>query len=170
MCPTLPSFNSAYGVLKNTIIGGNQFLQTSILSDFINLFLRKFCRAASFTSICGAVFNFVCVVIFRSIPTKITQIIILRIPIIVATLHSFGSFTNKRFHNKFVWSNNDAFIVFPQSKVRSWIVFVYGRFFYLSGKNRPYLPTIRHFVNAFKTYYIAPFFHNNPHIKSIGIL
>ena len=170
MRPPFPIFNSAYGVLINPIISGNQSLQTIILSNFINLFLSKFCRPASFSAISGSVFNFVGMIVFRSIPSKIIQMIVIWVAVVVAAFHTNWSRPYKSIHNQFMRLTYQLPIVFPQRKIWTQIMFVDCNFFKFTRLNRLNLTAIRNLIYSFKTYYIAPLFHNNSRSNNMGIL
>jgi len=170
MLPTHTRFYSAYGICTNAVIKCNETLQAGILSNRINLYASKFSCATILSAISSPMSNSIGLVIFRRIPSKITQMIILWIAVIMATFHSFWSFAYKCFQNKFVWSNLSLFVVFPQASIRSTIMFIKCQFFNSVGFYGKYSAVIRNLVESFKTNCIAPFFHDVPHINNKGRL
>ena len=168
--PAYARLDSAYSASTNTIINSYKALQTIILTDCINLYSSKFSCSAIFSAIGSPVFNFISVIIFSCVPSKIAQMVILRVSIIMATFHSKWSFAYKRFKNKLMWSCNSNFIVFPQTNKRTIVSFTDCKFFNFIGFYRKNLTIIRNFIDSFKTDYFTPFFHNSTHMYNKGTL
>ena len=170
MLPTHTRFYSTYGICTNAIIKCNEAVQSGILSNRINLYASKFSCATILSAISSPVPNFISMVILSCIPSKITQMIILWITVIMATLHSFWSFAYKCLKNKFMRSDLSLFVVCPQTAIRPSVMFVNCQFFNCIGFYSKYSAVVRNLVESFKTNCIAPFFHDVPHINNKGRL
>ena len=170
MLPTHTRFYSAYGICTNAIIKCNESLQAGILSNRINLYASKFSCATILSAISSPMSNSIGLVILSCIPSKITQMIILWITVIMATLHSFWSFAYKCLQDKFMWFNLRVCVVFPQSSIRTTVMFTNCHLFDCIGFYGKNSAVVRNFVKTFKADYITPFFHHIPLMYSKGRL
>jgi len=170
MTPSFSRFDSAYGVLLNAIIGGNFTLQSGIRKDGVDLRCGQFSRSASFATVGGAMFNAIKLIIARRIPSQVCKAVVPRITVVMATLHAFWSWANKRRQNQSMWPHNFLLVSFPKIHKRTQIVNVLCVSLNLVGFNRSHTTVIRNFVHTFKTDNRFPIFHANPLNMTMGML
>lgn len=159
MRPSFFIFNAAYGASLNAIINSYFALKTIVFSNFINLLLCQFCRAAAFAAICCSMFDFVCMIVFRRIPTKIFKTIVGYIAIIMTPFFFVGARTNKSHKNQSVNSKHFWFVLLPKKNKRARVIFQNGRFFQPFSFYIPYPTNVRNFIYSGISGYWHPMFH-----------
>ena len=170
MRPSFAAFYSANGVFFYTIISRYLLLQASIFSYCSNLILSKFCSSTSFASIRSSMFYSVKLIVSRSIPSKIVNMIIARISIVMTSFKSFLTFSNKCSQYQRMRFANFDFIKFPQSNIRSIVYFRFCWDFDFPSFNGFYVSKIRNFIKTFKPNNRKPNFHSFAHMYNMGIL
>ena len=170
MRPTLTTFDSANGVLKNAIFSGNDTLEPCILSNQVDLNLSKLGRTAPLTPIGSPMFNSICLIVCRGIPSKIMEMVMPRIPIIMAAFHSFGSCANEGRKHQSVWSNYLLLSILPYVKKWPIVTEMRGWFFHLPRRAGIKIAKVRNPVESFVPNNINKNFHDYPRSNSMGIL
>ena len=168
MCPTLPTLDPADGAITNAVVSSNQPLQPRVFADRINLGLRQFVCAAPLSAIGRAVQNLVCMVVFAGIPTKIADVVIRRIAVIVATLHAIWARADERRQNQSVWAANLDLVPTPKTKERAGVARAYRGLFDPIGYCVSHSAMIRDFVKTFVPDDCFPVFHNRNHTILCG--
>ena len=170
MSPTHPAFYPADLTWFDAIIGGNQPLKSAVRPNSNNLRCGQFGVSASFASICGSVRNLVGVVVLCRVPSKVVNVVVLWISVVVAAFHAQRARSDKRFQHQRMRSANCLLAIFPQRDKWPPIRFADCQGFYFVGLSVFYSSKIGHFVNAFVTHNIAPIFHRSNHIAVKGML
>jgi hypothetical protein len=168
MSPALPRLNTTNGVFTNAIFSRYFSLKARICADRPNLCLGQFGRSAAFTTIRSAVFGAIQLIVARRIPTKIANVVIPRIAVIVATLHALWSGANKCGQHQRMRLKNFKFVVFPQSQKRAIIKFVFCKNFNSFGFCGTHSAIVRNFVKTFISFNIKPNFHGSPFMLHMG--
>jgi len=173
MRPSNSIFYSGNLAGTHTIIYSYFFLRPHIGTNIQNLFFSQFSSSALFSSIRSAVFNPVSLIVGGSIPTKIVNMVIQWVSVIVAAFMSCFWIAIKCAKN---YSSNAAkfvFVLFPQKNSRTTIIFGNRRFFYKTSFYCPNSPKIGCFVKVFESRYRFPNFisHSNiPITADMGII
>ena len=170
MRPPFTRFDSADSVLANTIIGCNFALKPRIGANGAHLRFGQFGRRASLSSIGSAVFNAIKLVVSGRVPTKIAQMVIPRISVVMAALHAFRPWANKSGQNQCVWLKNLNFVVFPQPNKRAIFLFIKRVSFFAPRSNGSQSPSVRDLINTFVPNNSFPSFHVFPRRLHMGIL
>ena len=159
ICPSSAGFNPAYGALPDAVFLCDYSLQTTIGPNSRNLSGCKLCCSASLATICRSVSNFVCMICFGSIPSKISKHIILTVSIVMASFHSSWFSPDKRTQNGCMNSDHLWFVVLPQQHKWARIGFKYRSLFDFSALYRTYTAKVRNLINSFKIGDWQPVFH-----------
>lgn len=161
MGPTLSAFNTTDGVFPDTVISSYFPLKTGISSDRVNLFLSKLRCSAALTPVGCTVSDFIRVVVFARVPTKIIKPVVLRVSIIMAAFKALWPFAYKCLQNHCMWAHRLLTVVSPQHEKWTLIGRVDWLRLYFSRLYRSDSPKVRNLVKTFKSDYCAPKFHTH---------
>lgn len=168
MRPQLPTLDPADGAITNAVVSRNQPLQPRVFADRINLGLCQFVCTASFATVSRAVQYLVGMVVLTGIPTKIADVIVPRVAVIVAALHAFWAWRNECSQDKGVGLEYLALVCDPQSKKRAAIYFVRALGLDFPSGCGPHSAMIRDFVKTFVPDDCFPVFHTRNHTTLCG--
>ena len=160
MRPSFSSFYTTNGTSFNVVINGYFTLKTIVFSNFINLLLCQFCCAATFSAICRTVLNFICMIVFWRIPTKVFKTIVRYIAVIMTCFFFVRTRTNKSRKNQSVNSKHFLSVLLPKKNKWTRVAFQNSNFFQPFSFYNPYPANIRNFIYSFISGYWHPMFHN----------
>ncbi len=170
VAPSLPRFDATDGVFPNAIFRSNFALKSRIGANSQHLRFSQFGRSALLSTIGGAMFDAIQLIVARRVPAQIFKPVIPWVAVIVAALHSLRSRANKSRQHQRVWTHNFLLAIFPQ--IHKWprVINVSGICLNAPSFNGAYAAMIRNFVQPFKPNNSLPVFHKNPLDMTMGML
>ena len=159
MSPSNLTFNSTDSGLLDSIFISDFSLQSHIVAYFSNLLCGQFSKPILFSASRCSVLEPVSLIGSRSVPSKISQVVISGVSIVVAAFVSFWWRSGKSHDDKPVDTAHFRSVVFPEKKIRPFVILGSGLYLQLAGFQRTNFAEIGHFVKALKTNNRLPIFH-----------
>ena len=168
MRPTLPTLDPADGAITNAVVSRNQPLQPGVFADRINLGLCQFVCTAPFATVSRAVQYLVGMIVLAGVPTKIADVVIRRVAVIVAALHAVWTGANERSQNQSMRAANLDLVAAPKTEKRAGVTGAYRGLFDPTGYCVSHSAMIRDFVKTFVPDDCFPVFHTRNHTTLCG--
>lgn len=170
MIPAFARFDAANGVFPNAIVCGYFSLQPRINKNGAHLQFGKFGSSATLSTIGSAVFNAVKLVVARCIPSQIIKSIVKRIPVIVTSLHTFRTLTNKCFKYCFMRVNDANFVVSPKANKWSAFLLIVRVNLHFARARITDAAFCRYLIQTLVSHNRKPSLHKTSHLSLMGIL
>lgn len=161
--PSFAGFNSGNSILPNAIFGGYFLLKSIVKPNSSNLLLGKFVRGASLSSIGSPMNHPVRLITSGGVPSQVVDLVVSWVAVVVATLHSFGTWAYKSLQNHPMNFLIGGLVVSPKQNKHprnSAILYKCGWLFKGFGFDVSDISKVGNFVQVFKSKYWFPmFFH-----------